>query len=322
MLLRFTCLFSAAVASDYSEDVSASVLSDTQIADELRMTTESARRSGDPASTLTFSAAERSLPLLTHFEFGTAGHCNVGNLEMLAAHFDPFTFRARRSSTKMAAISRVQHHEFRLQASFPRTDGSHIGRRRLFPGGIHSAQIWSKEVLLPEPAEHTIYAIEVRMKIPGRQGMWPASCLYARGPSDGSEIDNPEFLIEQWQNQFDWTGFNHGPGLGADLYSITSNAWTWHPGLNFAADYHNYQTIWTSDAVYKYVDGTLVYAASCRWTASEPARLGVNLAVGSSDKVSHPGLEPTSFSDFPISLSLKRIKIWRSKGSLVETDHS
>jgi hypothetical protein len=97
----------------------------------------------------------------------------------------------------------------------------------LFPGGIYSGQIWSKEIYQPGLTGHDVYAFEVRIKIPNGQGMWPAAWLYALKPgeTDGSEIDNPEFFVMQWQNQFDWTGFQHGPSQGAQIYSIKTNQW-------------------------------------------------------------------------------------------------
>lgn len=150
------------------------------------------------------------------------------------------------------------------------------------------------------------------MKIPAGQGMWPAAWFYAKhwGQTDGSEIDNPEFFNMQNQNRLDWTGFQHGPGQGAEIYSIKDNAWVWHPKLDFSADYHDYQTFWTPDRVYKYVDGTLVYAQNYKWTSAGPAQLGVNLAVGTSNSKDMPGLQPNSLSEFPSALCVDHIRIW------------
>jgi beta-glucanase (GH16 family) len=113
----------------------------------------------------------------------------------------------------------------------------------------------------------------------------------------------------EWQNTFDWTGNVHGPGQGANIYSIKTNPWVWHPSLNSAADYHDYQMIWTEDAVYRYVDGTLVLADKFVWTSKGPAQMGVNLAVGS-NMTSLPGLQPKSLNQFPTALSIDHITIW------------
>ena len=181
----------------------------------------------------------------------------------------------------------------------------------LFPGGIHSAQICTKETFKPGQTGHAVYAFEVRMKIPSGQGMWPAAWFYTQQPGqdDGSEIDNPEIYVMRSQNQFDWTGFQHGPGQGAELYSIKTNQYVWHGGMDFSADYHNFQTLWTTDAVYKYVDGVLIYAQAYKWTAPGAAQLLVTLAVGG-DAKKLPGLQPTSLSEFPSALSVQHITIW------------
>jgi len=83
---------------------------------------------------------------------------------------------------------------------------------------------------------------------------------------------------------------------------------TWHPGLNFSADYHNYQTFWTPNAVYKYVDGTLIHAQYFKWTAPGPASIGVTLSVGSS-LANLTGLQPTSLNEFPATVSVEYINI-------------
>jgi hypothetical protein len=106
----------------------------------------------------------------------------------------------------------------------------------LFPGGIHSGQIWSKEVFQPGVTGHTGYAFEIRKKIPDRKGTWPAFWLYSKAShqrSDGSEIDHTEFFVMTYQNQFDWTGYTHGPGTGSDYDSIKTNRWTWASGRRF-----------------------------------------------------------------------------------------
>jgi len=147
------------------------------------------------------------------------------------------------------------------------------------------------------------------MRTPGGPGMWPAAWFYTKqaGVNDDSEIDL-EFFDAQWQNEFDWTGFNHGPAVGTDFYSIMSNQWVWHPGLNFSADYHNYGFIWTPDAIYKYVDGTLIKATWFKWTSGGPAQFGINLAVGFP---AMPGMLPTSTDQFPARLSIDSLWIYQ-----------
>jgi len=267
----------------------------------------------DPSTTATFGQAIQGMSVINDYEFGTGLGKNVTTLQHLSANFNPYGIagttvinqeweRYQPFNTKNFVFT---ENSLNLTATIPNGGG-------LFSGGIHSGQIWTKQTYTPGRTGYTVYATEVRMQIPAGQGMWPAAWFYTQSPepgqNDGSEIDNPEFFNMEWQDQFDWTGFQHGPGVGSQIYSIKTNQWVWHPGLNFSADYHDYQTLWTPDAVYKYVDGTLVYAAFFKWTAAGSAQLGVNLAVGSSEGL--PGLQPTSLAEFPAALSIDHIAIW------------
>lgn len=260
----------------------------------------------------TFSQATWGMKQIQNYTFGTADGRTVSSLSALAQSFDPFGIAGHtvvngewdhfQSFNKDNFV--FTNSSLDLTATIPQGGG-------LFVGGINSAQICTKQTFKPGHTGYTSYAFEVRMKVPSGQGMWPAAWFYTKEPGkgDGSEIDNPEIYVMQHQNQFDWTGFQHGPGQGADLYSIKTNKYSWHSGLNLAADYHNYQTLWTPDAVYKFLDGTLIYAQSFKWTAPGPAQLLVTLAVGG-DSTKLPGLQPTSLSEFPSALSVDHITIW------------
>ncbi|HEY3838800.1 MAG TPA: family 16 glycosylhydrolase [Bryobacteraceae bacterium] len=262
---------------------------------------------------MTFEQAIQSFGLVQNYEFGTATGRTVTNLGQLASSFSPYGIAGYSVINEEWERYQVFNptnfvftsNSLNITATIPAGGG-------LFSGGIHSGQIWTSAVYQPGVTGHTVYAFEVRMKVPTGAGMWPAAWFYTKQPGqdDTSEIDNPEFFEMKWQNQFDWTGNQHGPGQAAQLYSIKTNQWVWHPGLNFSADYHDYQTLWTPTAVYKYLDGTLIYAQTFKWTAKGAAQLGVNLAVGSSETTSLPGLEPTSLSEFPAVLSIDHITIW------------
>jgi len=266
----------------------------------------------DPATTATFQQAISALTMVQDYRFGTGAGRNVHDLTELARHFEPYGVAGK--TVIHQEWERYQpfnpenfvfaEKSLNLTATIPATGG-------LFPGGIHSGQIFTKTTYKPLVTGHSVYAFEVRMKIPKGRGAWPAAWLYTKhyDQGDGSEIDNPEFNDMQNQNTFDWTGFNHGPGAGADIYSIKTNKWVWHPGWDFSADYHDYQMLWTPDAVYKYVDGMLVYAARFQWTAVGPAQFIVNLAWGS-DEADLPGLKPTSLSEFPGALMVDHITVW------------
>ena len=267
----------------------------------------------DPPTSATFAQVTKGMEVIEDYTFGTGYGRAIGTIQQLALHFNPYGVAGttvinqewERYQPFNAQNFVFAENSLALTATIPKGGG-------LFPGGIHSGQIWSKQTFKPDVTGYTVYAFEVQMRVPSGAGMWPAAWFYTAhwGQDDGSEIDNPEFFVMKWQNEFDWTGAQHGPGQGPEIYSIKTNQWVWHPNLNFSADYHNYQTFWTPDAVYKYLDGTLIYAQSFKWTAPGPANIGVNLAVGSSNSQSLPGLEPTSLNEFPSAVSIDHIRVW------------
>jgi len=267
---------------------------------------------GDPSVTATFDQAVSALGMQPQigYKFGTNSDKNVVNLTQLSWYFNPYGIAG--SSVINNEWERYQpfnstNFQFMpdsldLVATVPQGGG-------LFPGGINSGQIWTQNTYQPVKTGAKYYAFAIRMKTPAGPGMWPAAWFYTKqaGLNDASEIDT-EFFNAQWQNEFDWTGYNHGPGAGADFYSIMTNQWVWHPGLNFSADYHNYQYIWTPDAIYKYVDGTLIKATWFKWTSNGPAQFGANLAVGFPAMA---GMLPTSTNQFPARLSIQTFTVYQ-----------
>ena len=270
----------------------------------------------EPALTASFDQAIEGMAPVATYLFGTGPGRTVRSLDDLAADFDPYGIAGRT----------VIHKEWEVYQPFNRTNfvlsakalnlTATIGRGTVpHQGGIHSGQIWTKATYTPGRTGYSVYAIDVRMRIPRQRGAWPAAWLYAKqtgksDPTDGSEIDNPEFLINDNQDSYDWTGFQHGPKAGAELFSLKTNPYVWHPGVDFAARYHDYQTVWTPTRVYKYVDGKLVYASCFEWTSQGNAQLGINLAVGTSATEHLQGLQPTSKTKFPIVLSVESVRIW------------
>jgi hypothetical protein len=266
-----------------------------------------------PATSESFGHAIDGFQLLRNFVFGRSGASTVRSLDDLAEKFDPYGIAGTGVINKeWQRYQKFNPANFVFTESSLNLTATIRSGGGLVPGGIHSGQIWSKEVFQPGITGQPAYAFEIRMKIPDKKGTWPAFWLYSKPSnqrSDGSEIDHPEFFVMTHQSQFDWTGNTHGPGTGSDFYSIKTNKWFWRPGVDFSADYHDFQTLWTPDAVYKYVDGKLVLATHFKWTAPTPAQMGVNLAVGSDDP-SLIGLQPASLADFPCALSIAHIKVW------------
>lgn len=260
----------------------------------------------------TFDQAIQNLPVLHSYTFGTAPGRDICDLASLAKTFSPYGIAGTIVINQEWEIYQQFNpanfvftpSTLNLTATIPAGGG-------LFPGGIHSGQIWTKDTFQPGKDGKVVYAFEVRLRNPPGPGFWYSAWLYTKTPGtdDRSEIDNPEFFNMEWQNEFDWTSTLHGPGVGAMLYNIRTNPWVWHPGLNFSADFHDYQTIWTQDTVYAYVDGTLVSAQSFRWTAKGEPQFGINLAVGSNAS-NLPGLQPNSWSEFPAALQVDHFTIW------------
>lgn len=266
----------------------------------------------DPSTSQTFEQFVQGMQCIGWYSFGTGTGSTITNLQQLATVFNPYGIAGTSvvhqeweryqpfNSTNFVFTS----NSLNLTATIPSGGG-------LWPGGINSGQIWSQRTFAAGVTGYTVYAFLIRMKIPNGPGMWPGSFLMTKqwGQTDGSEIDNPEFFVMQYQNQYDWTGNNHGPGVGANIYSILSNPWTWRPGIDFPADYHDYELVWTPDATYKYVDGQLIYANYFRWTAPGPAQLGIVMGVGSNE-ADLAGLTPNSLSEFPMSLAIQYITIF------------
>jgi len=263
----------------------------------------------NPATNQYFYQVVQGMSGLRYYQFGTGPGSNVTNLTQLANYFTPYG---------IAGTTVIQQEWERYQAfnaqNFVFTGNSLNLTATLaggmYEGGINSGQIWTKDTFKPGVTGYSVYAIQVRMKIPNGRGMWPAMWLYTRQPgqNDNSEIDNAEFMIMQNQNQYDWAGFNHG-SVGATIYDIRTNPWVYHPGTDFSADYHDYGLVWTPNATYKYVDGKLIFAQYFNWTAPGAASLCLNLAVGSSNPYA-PGLQPNSTSEFPAALQIQTIGVW------------
>jgi hypothetical protein len=267
----------------------------------------------DPPTSQTFADAIQPLTVLRSYTFGTAVGRSVRSLQDLAKSFSPYGIAGtivinrewQRYQPFNAANFVFTPSTLNLTATIPADGG-------LFAGGIHSGQIWTMQTFQPGTNGHVVLAFEVRMRIPPGRGMWPAAWLFAKTPGlgDTSEIDNPEFFNMQTQNEFDWTSNLHGPGVGRETYSIKTNQWVWHPGINFSSGFHDYQTLWTQDMEYSYLDGKLIHAQEFKWTAKGEAQFGINLAVGSSNTDSLPGLQPTSLGEFPAALQIDHFTIW------------
>ena len=241
---------------------------------------------------------------LRDYEFGTGAGRNVTSLSSLSANFNPYglwgTNVINNEWERYQPINSTNHHltadKLELTAT-PNLGG-------ITPGGISSGQIATKESFLPTGGK--TYVFQLRAKIPHGVGTWPAFWLYAASePHTASEIDIFEFFNSSTQNTFDWTGYDHGDGVGSDYYNVMTNQWVWHPGTDFANDYHTYTLVWKEGDIQKWVDNTMVKGTHFTWNGSAP-QIIINLAVGG-DPVSNP---TSAGTPFPSIFSLDYFKVW------------
>ncbi|QHW34801.1 family 16 glycosylhydrolase [Paenibacillus rhizovicinus] len=171
-------------------------------------------------------------------------------------------------------------------------------------GGISSGQITTKETFYPSNGKTLIF--QLRAKIPNGSGTWPAFWMYSPGGtgSTASEIDIFEFFNTPTQNEYDWTGYDHGSGVGDNYYNIMTNQWVWHPGTNFSSDFHTYTLVWKEGEIQKWVDGTMVKGTNFTWYGPAPQVL-INLAIGGNTN-NNPNA-----ATFPAKFSLDYFRVYQ-----------
>ncbi|PFG50904.1 beta-glucanase (GH16 family) [Amycolatopsis sulphurea] len=138
--------------------------------------------------------------------------------------------------------------------------------------------------------------IEVRMKLPRGQGMWPAFWMLGGGnwPADG-EIDVMENIGREPNTVH---GTIHGPG-----YSGAGGIGAPFLGPNFSDGFHTYAVDWTGGKIVWSVDGQAYQTRTPadlhgnRWVFDHPFFLILNLAVGGD----WPG-DPDGNTQFPQQL--------------------
>ena len=242
--------------------------------------------------------------VLTHdFTFGKSG--NITSIEELDAYFNPYGI----AGTNVINQEWQRYQPFN-SSNFVFTDSTLQLRALTDLGGIEDGGISSGQIVTEEgfyPSEGKTLLIQLRAKIPHGEGTWPAFWMYSPGGSGttDSEIDIFEFFNSETQNTYDWTGFNHGSGVGDDYYSIMTNQWVWHPGFDFSEEYHVYTLIWKEGDVQKWVDKNLVLGTYFEWYGPDPVII-VNLAMGGKPN-NPPNAQETPF---PSIFSLDYLRIY------------
>ncbi|GAA1026954.1 hypothetical protein GCM10009565_47010 [Amycolatopsis albidoflavus] len=145
--------------------------------------------------------------------------------------------------------------------------------------------------------------LEVRMKLPRGQGMWPAFWMLGGGqwPDDG-EIDVMENIGKEPNTVH---GTIHGPG-----YSGAGGIGAAFNGPNFSDDFHTYAVDWSPNKIVWLVDGQAYQTRTPadlngkKWVYDHPFYLILNLAVGGD----WPG-DPDGNTQFPQQLVVDYVHV-------------
>jgi beta-glucanase (GH16 family) len=237
------------------------------------------------------------------FRFGTGEGRNIRSVGDLGLEFHPYSTNFQTAVInnewqRYAELNDTNHHftEDSLELTAVVESG-------IEPGGISSGEITTLDQFYPVNGQTLV--IQLRAKIPHGEGTWPAMWLYSAGGegSTDSEIDIFEFWNNETQDTHDWTGYDHGPGVGRDLCSNMTNEWVWHPGTDFADDYHVYSLVWSEGLIEKWVDDVLIKRSEFEWVGPDPQLL-INLAIGGND------IEDPTPDTFPAVFSLDYLRVY------------
>lgn len=193
---------------------------------------------------------------------------------------------------------------------------------------ITSGQIWSKAGYQPGKNGASVIAGELTCQIPGntKQGAWPASWGYSRSSEgqsfDASELDFFEFNICATANASAYSGNTHGGYYQREDYKkwigVHSSYWDssgfYRPSSapDYSAATHKFQWAWTTDRIYRFIDGVLISCIVFPWSSACTMQLGMNLGCGSFiPAYVSVLLFPFLTTQFPYSYDLYEYKIWQ-----------
>ena len=237
---------------------------------------------------------------------------------------DEFNGRAL-DSTKWNVLLREQSKHDELQYYVPDEvyvagGALHIRSRERAYGGMKytSGRLDTRAKFAP------VYGrFEIRAKLPGGRGLWPAHWLYpqnrdwpmealmAREVAEGRERLIPE--ARPWYSEIDIMEFlGHEPTVAYGTLHYTtfkgekkSTSGTYRGNVDLSADFHVYALEWEPDSMRWYVDGTLMHATTTG-IPHTPHYLILNTAVGGT----WPG-NPDSTTHFPQSHDIDYVRVYR-----------
>lgn len=166
---------------------------------------------------------------------------------------------------------------------------------------------------------------EIRAKLPGGKGLWPAHWLYpqnrdwpmeylmAEAVANGKERIIPE--ERPWYSEIDIMEFlGHEPNtVYGTLHYYTydgqkkTSSVTWRAEVDFSKDFHTYTLDWEPDALRWYIDGQLIHTAT-NGIPHTPHYLILNTAVGGQ----WPG-NPDASTSFPQYHDIDYVRVYQRK---------
>lgn len=166
---------------------------------------------------------------------------------------------------------------------------------------------------------------EIRAKLPGGQGIWPAFWLYpqnrdwmmeyimAEAVAAGKESLIPE--ERPWYTEIDIMEFlGHEPDVlygTLHFYSFDgkkqTSSGTWRGQDDYTIDFHTYVLEWEPGSLRWYIDGQLLHSTTSG-VPHTPHYLIINTAIGGA----WPG-NPDSTTVFPAFLDVDYVKVYKRK---------
>lgn len=164
---------------------------------------------------------------------------------------------------------------------------------------------------------------EIRARLPGGQGLWPAHWLYPqhrdwameRLMAEAVAADNERAIPEArpWYSEIDIMEFlGHEPNVvyGTLHYHTfggekKTSSGTWRGGVDYTKDFHTYALEWEPDSMRWYIDDQLIHA-TVNGIPHAPHYLILNTAVGGS----WPG-NPDATTVFPQYHDIDYVRVYQ-----------
>lgn len=166
---------------------------------------------------------------------------------------------------------------------------------------------------------------EIRAKLPGGKGIWPAHWLYPQNRDwlmektmEDAVANGKERLIPEerpWYTEIDimeFLGHETNTLYGTIHYcsfdgTRRSSSGTWRGTVDFTKDFHIYALEWEPDSIRWFIDGNLIYTTT-NGIPHKPHYIILNTAIGGS----WPG-NPDSTTIFPQYHDIDYIRVFQKK---------